>query len=465
MANAIISTLIFDGSIAGQASIQSQPIGGNLIFQLPNIPPIQGQLMTAQAINGSTVVMGWSSAQSLSNIPLSALAQSSATTGEVIAWNGTAWAPSSFVPGSGTVTSVALTAPASILSVGGSPITGSGTLALTLATQSPNQVWAGPTSGGAATPTFRALVAADIGVNTVTIAAINSKRGNGGFVQLAASGTAGAAGDVVTFDANGNTVDSAVLLSSLATTASLAAYAQLTGAAFTGATSVTGAPLTLNFGAGNALIVSAGQAHFQGNVWLDGGQLLDSASSAGTSGQVLTSTGSAALWSNSAVLDNITSTAAGTQIKGTGVRGIYVNKAPGPTDGVFIWDNTGANAFTVGAAAGGILAATSGAGNIALSTGSVTGTNGNVALDANLHVTSANADVKGTITVTNPATSQTFSFARAYASAPTVVVTPKSDPSVAGIVAYWVTSTGADFTVHVNTTPGTSIAFNYQVIG
>lgn len=70
--------------------------------------------------------------------------------------------------GSGTVTSVAhtLSVPASILSssVTGSPVTTTGTIAdsLTLATQTANTVWAGPTSGGASTPTFRALVNADI---------------------------------------------------------------------------------------------------------------------------------------------------------------------------------------------------------------------------------------------------------------------------------------------------------------
>lgn len=63
--------------------------------------------------------------------------------------------------GSGTVTSVSMTVP-SILSVAGSPITTSGTLALSLATQSANLVFAGPTTGSAATPTFRSLVAADI---------------------------------------------------------------------------------------------------------------------------------------------------------------------------------------------------------------------------------------------------------------------------------------------------------------
>lgn len=63
--------------------------------------------------------------------------------------------------GSGTVTSVALTAPA-FLSVAGSPITTSGTLAISLANQNANLVFAGPSSGGAAAPTFRSLVVADV---------------------------------------------------------------------------------------------------------------------------------------------------------------------------------------------------------------------------------------------------------------------------------------------------------------
>ena len=62
----------------------------------------------------------------------------------------------------GTVTSVALSMPTDIFDVAGSPITGSGTLTVTLDTQSANTVLAGPTTGSAAAPTFRALVAADI---------------------------------------------------------------------------------------------------------------------------------------------------------------------------------------------------------------------------------------------------------------------------------------------------------------
>lgn len=61
----------------------------------------------------------------------------------------------------GTVTSVALSLPGEF-SLTGSPITSAGTFAVTTAAQTMNTVWAGPTSGTAAQPTFRALVAADI---------------------------------------------------------------------------------------------------------------------------------------------------------------------------------------------------------------------------------------------------------------------------------------------------------------
>lgn len=69
--------------------------------------------------------------------------------------------------GSGTVTSVALALP-SIFTVTGSPVTTSGTLTGSLNTQTANTVFSGPTSGGAATPTFRSLVAADIPAISLT---------------------------------------------------------------------------------------------------------------------------------------------------------------------------------------------------------------------------------------------------------------------------------------------------------
>lgn len=68
--------------------------------------------------------------------------------------------------GTGTVTSVGLTVPGVIFEtpVVGSPVTTAGTLALALATQSANRFLGGPASGIAATPTFRTLTNADIGL-------------------------------------------------------------------------------------------------------------------------------------------------------------------------------------------------------------------------------------------------------------------------------------------------------------
>lgn len=84
-------------------------------------------------------------------------ARAAEDTGVIYVWTGSSWtAPS----GSGTVTSVGLSLPA-IFSVTGSPITGAGTLTATLASQLQNLVFASP-NGSSGSPTFRALVAADI---------------------------------------------------------------------------------------------------------------------------------------------------------------------------------------------------------------------------------------------------------------------------------------------------------------
>lgn len=66
--------------------------------------------------------------------------------------------------GTGTVTSVAFADGSTIpiFTVTGSPVTTAGTLTETLATESANAIFAGPTSGGVAQPTFRSLVTADL---------------------------------------------------------------------------------------------------------------------------------------------------------------------------------------------------------------------------------------------------------------------------------------------------------------
>lgn len=78
----------------------------------------------------------------------------------------------------GTVTSVGLSAP-NIFVITNSPVTSTGTLTMTLATQLANRVFAGPSSGSAASPTFRSLVADDL----PTIPVSKGGTGNTGFTS------------------------------------------------------------------------------------------------------------------------------------------------------------------------------------------------------------------------------------------------------------------------------------------
>jgi hypothetical protein len=93
-----------------------------------------------------------SASNTLSKLSIGSSGEVLTVSGGVPVWQG--------VSGTGTVTSVALSLP-SIFSVTGSPITSSGTLTATLASQSANLVFASP-DGSSGTPTFRSLVAADI---------------------------------------------------------------------------------------------------------------------------------------------------------------------------------------------------------------------------------------------------------------------------------------------------------------
>lgn len=72
--------------------------------------------------------------------------------------------PAWLTPTAATVTSVGLADASSvpIYAITNSPVTSSGTIDITLNTQTANKVFAGPSSGGAAQPTFRTLVSADI---------------------------------------------------------------------------------------------------------------------------------------------------------------------------------------------------------------------------------------------------------------------------------------------------------------
>jgi hypothetical protein len=77
-------------------------------------------------------------------------------------WTGTSWTcVASNGGGGGTVSSVGLSLPLAVFSVSGSPVTSSGTLNASFASQNANQVLAAP-NGTAGAPSFRALAAADL---------------------------------------------------------------------------------------------------------------------------------------------------------------------------------------------------------------------------------------------------------------------------------------------------------------
>lgn len=130
----------------------------------------------SELVNATAFVAGGSA-----NIGITYLCNSLA--GGVIGVDPVNWVV--FSSGLGTVTSIDLTMPG-IFAVTGNPVTTSGTLQVGLNAQTANTVFAGPSGGGAANPTFRSLVATDIPPSL----------GGTTFSSLTVTGTTGLQGDV-----------------------------------------------------------------------------------------------------------------------------------------------------------------------------------------------------------------------------------------------------------------------------
>lgn len=117
-----------------------------------------------------------SSAFSSGTVPTARLGSGTANSSTVLHGDST-WGS----VGLGSVTSVGLSMPAEF-SVASSPVTSSGTIAVTKANESANLVFAGPTTGAAAAPTFRSLVAADVPSLTGSYWSLSGNLGGGNFL-------------------------------------------------------------------------------------------------------------------------------------------------------------------------------------------------------------------------------------------------------------------------------------------
>lgn len=141
---AVNSGCIFLTTYAPGDTVRIANFGAN---PLSVYPPSGGTINTASANVPIPIIPGWN--------------------GNFTAITATTWLAITGANGTvagGTVTSVAMTGDGTVYNsvVTGSPITAAGTLAPSLHTQSANTVLAGPTSGSAVAPTFRALIPGDI---------------------------------------------------------------------------------------------------------------------------------------------------------------------------------------------------------------------------------------------------------------------------------------------------------------
>lgn len=178
--------------------------------------------------------------------------------------------------GGGTVTSVALTLPSSVFTVTGSPITTAGTIDGAFATQLANRIFAGPTTGGAVAPTFRAMVAADV-------PSLDTSKLTTGILPIARGGT------------NSGTAITANRIMVSTATAIVVGPALTNGQLLVGSTGATPVAASIT-GTTNRIIVSLGA----GTINLSGPQDIHTAASPTFASMALTATSSQLIFGTTA---------------------------------------------------------------------------------------------------------------------------------------------------------------------
>lgn len=369
-------------------------------------------------------------------------------------------------------------------------------LTFTMNTQTANTVWAGPTTGAAAAPTFRGLVAADFPVSTVPWSSLGNALAN-----LTLSNAA--------FTTEFDQTSAVAWLwknTTVATVSSTNASPLLEVVANYWATGAVSAPDTWS-------IQSSLTAGLNGISTL----AITHAGSTGNA-KVQLQTASVLEWSTDSGISRI---GAAAFAFGNGTTGDFSGTATakffiannGGTGGSFQFINANAgftlsssyirflNAGFSGAAidpnanllvsAGGNGNASNGtlgfngtsslavataniswlaAGSLAIGNGTAANTTGNLSFN---RVNLAGADYAGQATITAASTTQAVTFAANYTGTaqPVIVITPTSDPLALGVpVGYWVTYSGgagawSGFTVNIQTALAGNVTFNYIVIG
>jgi hypothetical protein len=222
--------------------------------------------------------------------------------------------------GGGGVSSVGLSAP-NIFTVSGSPVTSSGTLGLTLANQTANKFFAGPSSGGAAAPTFRAMALSDLPASIPNSQLANSSITVAAGTGISVSGSPVSLGGTVTITNTQPYVDSsrASHIADTAKTAGNIAFNHVGAGTNANALLIgTGGSLGTS-GSGTITATAVPASGITGSI--SNGQLANSSLTV-TAGAGMSGGGSVAL-GNSLTLTNagVTSIIAGTGISVSGATG------------------------------------------------------------------------------------------------------------------------------------------------